>query len=419
MITLLAIGSRGDVQPYIALGNALRQVGQEVRIATFAEFKALAEGAGLAFFPVKGDITSVASTLQKDPAMRADNPFSFLRSFNRLKKYAAQVQGDLFDACEGADAVVYHPGAVIGHFAAQHFKVPGILASPYPMVATKQYPSLIFYGKMNLGGNFNVLTHKFFQRMLWTAGAMPTRQFWCERFGKVPDNFRNFYLHLEQYPSPVIISGSPQIYPSPEDCPEHIHYTGYWFYDEDTHWEPSAELLDFLEEGPEPVYVGFGSMGNPAEKNETTRIVIDALQKAGQRGVLATGWSGMERLEHVPNSILMIDHAPHAWLFPQMAAVVHHGGAGTSAASFRAGVPCVIVPYGMDQYAWGKRAYELGVGAAPLPRKKLTADNLSEAIRFTQSPEIRAQAAALGDKIRAENGAARAAQIIIEFLQSR
>jgi sterol 3beta-glucosyltransferase len=285
------------------------------------------------------------------------------------------------------------------------------------MVPTRQYPSLIVYGKANLGGTFNLLTHKFFQRMMWGTGSTPVKQFWKQRFGTTPAGFENFFLHLERSKYPIVVSGSPAIFPPPENCPDHIHYTGYWFYDEDEQWEPSTALTTFLDNGPKPVYIGFGSMGNPNETAETTRIAIEALQKTNQRGILATGWSGMEIKENLPDSIFTLDAAPHNWLFPRMAAVVHHGGAGTSAAGFRPGVPCVIVPHGMDQFAWGIRAHELGVGSKPIPRKNLTVEKLADAIQDVLSSTCQVKAAELGTVIQSENGADKAAQVILRSLR--
>lgn len=421
MITILAIGSRGDVQPYIALGAALIRAGKKVRIATFDAFKALAEGAGMEFYQVKGDITAIASNVKRDSTMRGESPLKAIQSFGKLKDYATEVQGDLYDAMftasEDAEAVIYHPGCVIGHFAAQHLGIPSLLASPYPMYPTKQYSSLVFYGRVHLGSGFNILSHKMFQRMMWMTGGMPVKQFWMKRFGKAPENYKNIFAHLADSPTPVLISGSPSIFPTPENCPDNIHTTGYWFYDEEQAWKPAAELTAFLEAGSKPIYIGFGSMGNPDEAAETRRIMLEAAEKTGQRAVLAAGWSGMQTEGSLPENIFMLESAPHSWLFPRMSAVVHHGGAGTAAAGFRAGVPSVIVPHGMDQYAWGYRAYELGVGTKPINRSKLTSDNLANAIQQVLQPAVMEKAAALGEAIRSEGGADLAAQIIIQAIE--
>jgi sterol 3beta-glucosyltransferase len=214
-----------------------------------------------------------------------------------------------------------------------------------------------------------------------------------------------------------VISCSDHVFPKPVDWPAFVSNTGYWFLDEENGWEASSELLDFLRKGPPPVYVGFGSIGDPGLALQTTALVIEALRICGQRGILATGWHGMSQMDNTPEDISILESAPHSWLFPRMAAVVHHGGAGTTAAGLRAGVPQVIIPSGNDQFAWGRRMFELGVGSEPIPRKKLSAAILSEAIRYVLTTEVVDASSKLGLMIQAENGADAAARIIEESLE--
>jgi sterol 3beta-glucosyltransferase len=145
--------------------------------------------------------------------------------------------------------------------------------------------------------------------------------------------------------------------------------------------------------------------------------MIEALKRSGQRGMLVTGWSGMSKIDNLPDDVFMLESAPHAWLFPRMAAVVHHGGAGTTAAGLRAGVPTIIIPNGNDQFAWGRRVYELGVGSKPIPRKNLTAEKLSDAIHYVLTGKIKDAAKEIGKKIQSENGVETAARIIIDCLE--
>jgi sterol 3beta-glucosyltransferase len=197
--------------------------------------------------------------------------------------------------------------------------------------------------------------------------------------------------------------------PGPSDWPDNVHITGYWFLDDNS--KPSQELVDFLDKGEPPVYIGFGSMsGRKPEKVSAT--VVEALEKAGVRGIIATGWGGLEA-DDLPDSILKIDQAPHEWLFPKVSAVVHHGGAGTTAAGLRAGRPTIICPFFGDQPFWGQRMVKLGVGSKPIPQRRLTADKLAAAIReVISNPDIRKAAATLGDTIRSENGVVKAVEIV-------
>ena len=171
---------------------------------------------------------------------------------------------------------------------------------------------------------------------------------------------------------------SPRIIPHAADWPATVAVTWYYFLDAQIDWQPSPALQAFLAAGAPPVYIGFGSMAGRNPEQLAT-LVLEALAQSGQRGLLLTGWGGL-RPETVPDSVFVVDSAPHCWLFPRMAAVVHHGGAGTTAEGLRAGVPSVIVPFVLDQPFWGARVKALGLGPDPIPHKNLTADRLARAI---------------------------------------
>ncbi len=415
LITILTAGSRGDTQPYIALGKALQQAGSRVRLATHENFSPFVQSHGLEFFPIRGDVSAVAASDEVRSARQADNPLKFLLSFQQLKKLVYDLQQDFYAACGGSDAIIYHPAAAIGYFAAHQLGIPSILASPFPMTPTNEYPALLFYNLPRLGKAWNRLTHRLFEQIMWSSGS-PVRRFWKQQFGSNPPDFGCPYPRQVTRRQPTVISCSQHVFPRPKDWPEHVHSPGYWFLDEEEGWQPSPELLSFLERGRPPVYVGFGSIGEPTQAAQTTALVMEALKLAGQRGILAIGWQGMARPDNLPEDMFVLESAPHAWLFPRMAAVVHHGGAGTTAAGLRAGVPGVVVPFSNDNFAWGRRLFELGVAARPVPRKTLNSDQLAGAITRALSAEITAAARLMGEKIRAENGAARAAQIILDAI---
>jgi sterol 3beta-glucosyltransferase len=194
-----------------------------------------------------------------------------------------------------------------------------------------------------------------------------------------------------------------------------VHITGYWFQDALPEWKPPGDLEAFLDNGEPPVYVGFGSMSGRSPET-LAAIVLEALAMSGRRGLLLTGWGGMQVMK-VPENVFVISAAPHNWLFPRMAAVVHHGGAGTTAEGLRAGVPSVIVPFIVDQPFWGSRVNALGVGPEPIPAKNMTADKLAEAIRVaTSDQDMKRRAAELGKAIRAEDGLANAERIVKQYL---
>ncbi|MBZ0254489.1 glycosyltransferase, partial [bacterium] len=210
---------------------------------------------------------------------------------------------------------------------------------------------------------------------------------------------------------PVVYGYSEHVTPRPAEWPDDVKVTGFWFLDRLDDWRPPDDLQAFLDAGEPPVYVGFGSIAGRKPKR-TAQVVVEALQRANVRGIIASGWGGLDASQ-LPDTIFKIEQAPHDWLFPRMAAVVHHGGVGTTSAGLRAGRPTVVCPFFGDQPYWGSRVHALGVGPKPIPQKKLTPDNLAAAIReAATNPDMRRNAEALGEKIRAEDGVKTAVEFI-------
>jgi len=207
------------------------------------------------------------------------------------------------------------------------------------------------------------------------------------------------------------------VLPRPSDWGDNVHVTGYWFLEADPSWQPPVELVEFLEGGPPPVYIGFGSVIS-REARELTEMVLAALAQTGQRGLLLTGWGGLARADW-PEHMFQIDSIPFGWLFPRMRVIVHHGGMGTTGAALRAGIPSVVVPFTADQPFWGRRVYQLGVGPKPIPHKKLTVQSLAEAIHVALSDQtMQRRAEALGERLRSEDGVAQAVQVIEQYLRT-
>lgn len=418
LITILTAGTRGDVQPYISVGRELKKAGHAVRVATFKTFEDMVKSSDLELYPIKGDVVAMATGDSMQGSRQADNPLKLILSFNDLKTHVFDLQEDFFNACAGSDAIVYHPGVPLGYFMAQYLKIPSIFATPFPMTPTREYPALMFYNNVRLGGGFNLVTHKIFEQVMWLSSSLAVSQFWKKKFGRAPRDFACPFGKQNSRFSPTIISCSDHVFPRPKDWPEFVHNTGYWFLDEEVDQGQYRDLINFIEAGAPPVYIGFGSIGDSSRAVQTTGLVVEALSRSGQRGILATGWSGMSKIDNT-NELFLLESVPHSWLFPRMAAVVHHGGAGSTAAGLRAGVPSVIIPHSLDHFAWGRRVYELGVGSKPIPRKSLTAEKLAEAIQVVATKELKEAAKELGKKIQSENGAEKAARIIVDCLEQK
>lgn len=415
MITILCAGSRGDFQPYIALAQQLKKHNKEVRIAGPKDFESFVNSYDIDYFPINVDI----NTLNIDPKMleeagSADNPLKMLLAFNKMKAYGEYTTKEYYKACQSSELIIYHPGVTIGYFAAKELGIPAVLASPFPMHKTKEYLSVVMYGKSKPTMLNNKLSYFMLQGMLWMAGKDSVKSFWKKQFGRSPEDFGAPYENHKRYDQPALISCSNYIFERPEDWNANIHQKGYWFTEEKDDFRPDEALLDFIQAGEKPIYVGFGSMSMVKKHAELGNLVINAIRKSGKRAII----SGFGRPDNLTDDIYALDGIPHTWLFNQVSAVCHHGGAGTSAAGFSAGIPSIIIPFSNDQFAWAHRSYDLGIGVKPINVKHLTVNNLADAFIAASDSKIIAKAKAIGAKIRTENGAKDCAEVIIDILEN-
>jgi sterol 3beta-glucosyltransferase len=414
MITILCSGSRGDFQPYIALAQELKKLGKDVRITGMRDFEGFIRSYDIDFYPIQADFKTlnVDGKMLKE-AQTADNPLKMLLTFNKMKKYGVSIANEFYSACEGSELIIYHPGCTLGYFAAERLGIPSILASPFPMHKTKEQTSVIQYGRIKPTPFKNIISYHMLQGMLWLASKDSVKGFWKKEFGGMPKKFGRPYERHTDKKHPAVISCSNFVFNRPNDWNENIHQYGYWFVEEQPYYTPSKELADFLNDGEKPVYIGFGSVFNADQKETLSKLVVDALATSGRRGIIC----GMGILSNLPENVIAIDSTPHSWLFERVSAVCHHGGAGTTSAGFKAGVPSIIIPFANDQHAWAHRAYNLGVGSKPITIKALTSNNLAEAIKFALQDKIVDNAKTLAKNIATENGARDCAKIIVDSLK--
>lgn len=422
-ITILTIGSRGDVQPYVALGLGLQAAGHKVRLATHTTFEKFVSSRGLDFASLEGN------PQQWHDMRKREEKHSYLESGRNTIRYLRQgvnvvfrssmekLLADSWRACQGADAIIYSLIAVGGYHIAEKLGVPGYAAWYCPASRTRAFPSPIVQTGLSLGGTYNWLTYIFVEQLFWQSLQQSINQWRQETLNLPPIPVSGLYNRLQEQRVPFIYSYSPAVLPKPPDWHDSLHVTGYLFLERPPGWQPPADLVDFLASGPPPVYIGFGSMigRNPEARTE---LVLKALAHTRHRGILDTGWGSLSKAD-LPDHVFQIDSesAPHDWLLPQMAAVIHHGGAGTTTAGLRAGLPSIIVPFVPEQFFWGQRVADLGVGPPPIPEKRLTAERLATAIRSATSDKaMQAKAADLGQRIRAEDGVARAVDVFHRHL---
>lgn len=412
-ITILTAGTRGDVQPSIALGRGLRSAGYEVRLAANGPYREEAEANGLEFRYLASDTREVMSGAQGKKFLESGQSalrFAF-RMIPIIKEGLRRHLGDLEEACHGTDAILHSPLAFAGWHIAEALGVPSFVAALQPATRTRAFPAMPLASKWSPGGTYNLMTHALFEEAVWQALRSIINRWRRESLGLEPLPLRGPFRVMMERRTPVLYGFSPLVVPKPTDWPDSNHLTGYWFLDRPGAWEPPQDVIEFLEAGPPPVYLGFSSM-MPRDPRASMDLLIRALRKTGQRGIVGTGWM-THGVRDFPEDVLVLDEIPHDWLFPRVSAVVSHGGAGTVATTLKAGVPAVVVPFYADQPFWAARVESLGVGPSPIPERKLTVERLADAIgRAVTDEGIRRRARELGERLRTEDGVAAAVKIV-------
>ena len=413
-IAIITIGSRGDVQPFVALGQGLIKAGHTVRLVTHQDFEVFVESHGLEFWLIRGNPQELVGGQEMREVLEKGNLAATWRQMMRGAERAInEWMEDSLAACQGMELLI--AGGVslsTGLSVAEKYHLPLLQAYVFPVIPTRAFPSILLPQTLpKLGGVFNLVSSQLILQLGWLGARFIINRARKKILDLPPYSFAEPTLSSRPKGYPMLFGFSPSVIPPPADWSAEDHITGYWFLDPPNDWTPPPDLLNFLQAGRPPVYIGFGSMGS-RKPAETTDLILQALAKTGQRAILLSGWGGMQKTD-LPASVFMVDSIPHAWLFPRVAAVVHHGGAGTTAAGLRAGVPSIVIPFTTEQAFWGQRIHNLGVGSAPIPRSKLTVDRLAQAIQEVVTNTAMCQRAAdLGSKIQAEDGVANAVEII-------
>lgn len=408
-VYIIGMGTRGDIQPYIALGLGLQKAGHRVTLCTSENFRSFVVEYGLPCTCVYDDIlenmnSDAGRAVLDDSTPAWQKLKAYVELFKRQGPMQTRMLEEGFRAAEEArpDLILYHPKVYGAPHFAEKLDIPAMIAVLAPgMVPTSAFPASVF-PPWRLGGWYNRWTARLMVKLISMGFARYVKA-WRHANG-LPALRRGLELTRtsDGRPIPVMHGFSRHVVPSPTDWPAHAQMTGYWFLDRPATWQAPASLVSFLDAGDPPVYVGFGSMAG-SKAAHVSRVIVDALQKAKVRGILATGWGGLTASD-LPDTIHKIDNAPHDWLFPRVAAVVHHGGAGTTAAGLRAGRPTLVCPFVVDQPFWGRRVHDLGAGPAPIAQKALRTDNVAQALRALVDDEgFRRNAGAIGENLRQED----------------
>jgi len=420
-VLLSTYGSRGDVEPFLALGLGLAAAGCEVALSTadrFGDWIRAEAGSSLRFLPVTSSVIDLIETPAGKVLLEGFGGLRSIRAGLELNRLAKPLNEQLMDEQVAAaeafepDVVVYHSKAFALPHLAEARRIPALFGLLQPMIVpTRAFP-LVGLPRLPLPG-YNRLSYRAAE-LAFGAYKGPANRV-RERLGLPPvRRAREVLLPSGAGTIPVLHAFSSAVVPRPADWPPHAHLTGYWRLCAPDD-EPPAELRDFLAAGPPPVYVGFGSMPS-ADPAALTALVLSALERADARALISGGWGALAA--EASERVLPLGPTPHDWLFPRCAAVVHHGGAGTSAAGFHAGVPCVVCPFMGDQPFWAQRSVDLGVGAPPVPRKTLSAERLGDSLRVALSDEgLRERARALAVTLAREDGVARGVELVLRAVR--
>jgi sterol 3beta-glucosyltransferase len=414
-VVIFAIGTQGDVRPCVALGQGLRRAGYPVRIATSANFADLVRQAGLDFFPLTADFQAM---LESDRSIgdKGLNLRAMVRIFReRYATWAVNWVDEGLAASDGAGLLIGVSNSILlAKALSEVLSIPFAIARLQPCTLSKILPPIMLVSsRRRLPGVVSVAAHYLLFKLLWDVMQPAINEIVRPQLGLSSYPWYGPYFG-ELHRAKVINGFSQHVLARPTDWPDSSRVTGYWFLDQ-SQWHPSETLSAFLAAGPKPVYIGFGSMVSE-KAGAFTQTVLNAVRLSGQRAVLATGWGGLDGDEgQQGKQIFFLRHAPHDCLFPLMSAAVHHGGAGTTAAAARAGIPSIIVPFFGDQPFWASCLNQLGVAPPALDRRQMTAEDLVSALIAVQEPEMVQKAAELGRAIRAEDGIAEALRCLREW----
>ncbi|CAO2657845.1 Nn.00g071050.m01.CDS01 [Neocucurbitaria sp. VM-36] len=451
-VVIQVVGSRGDVQPFVALGKVLKETyGHRVRLATHPTFKDFVIENGLEFFSIGGDPAELMAFMVKNPGLMPG--FDTLRSGDvgkRRKGIAEILRGTWRSCIETGNGLGVDPlKQTVEEWMGIEDQLPEQLRKPFVADAIIANPPA--FGHLHCAEKLGIPLH-----MMFTMPWSPTQQFphplaniqssnadatitnyisyimvdvltW-QGLGDVINRFRKDLLRLDPISAiwapamlarlkvPFTYCWSPALIPKPRDWSHHISIAGFYFLNLASNYTPDPELAAFLDAGEPPVYIGFGSIVVD-DPNAMTAMIFDAVKMTGKRALVSKGWGGLGADElGKPEGVFMLGNCPHDWLFKRVSAVVHHGGAGTTAAGIAAGRPTVVIPFFGDQPFWGAMVARAGAGPDPIPYKDLTAEKLAGAINEALKPESLDKAQELSNKIKEEDGCQKGAQSFHQML---
>jgi UDP:flavonoid glycosyltransferase YjiC (YdhE family) len=438
-IVIQVVGSRGDVQPFVALGKVLKNsYGHRVRLATHATFKNFVEENGVEFFSIGGDPAALMAFMVQNPRLmpgfRSVANGSVRRQRQNVSEYIQGCWRSCYEAGDGlpgdnaadepeakpfvADCIIANPPSFAHIHCAERLSVPLHIMFTMAYSPTQAFPHpLANIQSSNADPQLtNYISYGIIELLSWQGLGEIINRFRVKCLGLDPVSLVWAPGMLHRLKIPHTYFWSPALIPKPKDWGPQIDVSGFSFLDLATDYTPPSELVEFLDAGPPPIYIGFGSIVLE-DPDAMTKLILEAVRITGQRVLLSKGWGGIGADDlDIPDGVFLLGNMPHDWLFKHVSCVVHHGGAGTTAAGIVASRPTAIVPFFGDQPFWGAMIAQAGTGPKPIPAAKLTVESLADAIRFCLRPETQENAKELASKMAAERGSDTAAQLFHRHL---
>jgi UDP:flavonoid glycosyltransferase YjiC (YdhE family) len=446
-VVIQIVGSRGDVQPFVALGQVLKnKYGHRVRIATHPTFRDFVTENGLEFFSIGGDPAELMAFMVKNPGLmpgidslkngdigkrragiyemitgcwrsciEAGDGTGMEASDNLLDRRASSdsgIGGNPLLKPFVADAIIANPPSFAHVHIAEKLGIPLHLMFTMPWSPTQSFPHpLANITSSNADSAItNFISYALVDMLTWQGLGDVINKFRERSLGLEPISIMWAPGMASRLRIPWTYCWSPALIPKPADWGNYIDISGFFFLNLASNYTPSPDLAEFLAAGPPPVYIGFGSIVVD-DPNAMTKMIFEAVRKTGQRALVSKGWGGLGADEiGVPDGVFMLGNCPHDWLFKHVSCVVHHGGAGTTAAGIAAGRPTVVVPFFGDQPFWGAMTARAGAGPFPIPYKGLNSDKLANSIKEALKPASLERAAELAKKVKSEDGTEGGAQ---------
>jgi sterol 3beta-glucosyltransferase len=401
--SILCIGTYGDVAPYVALAAKLKQEGHDVTIAAHEKARSLCERFFLKFHPVGGDLSILTSPEESKELFEARG-FKKLNSFFKLMVLFRRVLDiqlkDCLEASRGADVLIYHPAAFAGPHLAEHFKITAIKMNLQPELPTSQHPSCLIPIPKWLGRVGNVIGHFISQQFLWQVFRGKINRWRCEvlKLPKSPFWKPSHYSKIRE-----LVAFSPSLMKRPTDWHPSVAMVGFCRLQEADRWTPPENLQRFLAEGELPLYLGFGSL-TETFPTAIVATMIDVLKTKKIRAIVPRNLEGLKEID-LPPHILAIDYVPHDWLFSKVSAVIHHGGVGTLSSGLHAGKPTWVIPCIVDQFFFGEKVCDWGVGPQPLAKVHFNRKDFEKGLdQLLQKASYREKALKLQRVLNQENG---------------